>query len=154
MKRLLIYVIVVLTVISGSCKKDSNDDGTPATKMGCKIDGTAWSSTIRYSYHYDSKFSITATTLDGKGIELVIFGDTPGTYKLGLGQIQFSGAYGTIATNDVYAAISGTVVLTKVDITNKTISGTFEFSATKNLTETKTITNGTFNDLSYQDGQN
>lgn len=153
MKRLLIYLIVALTVISESCKKD-NDDGTPATKMSCKIDGATWSSTLRVTQFYDNKFSITGTALDGKVINIVINGNAKGTYQLATGQLGFVATYKAsvaASTNDIYTALTGTVVLTKVE--DNKISGTFLFSAYRptdilNANPLK-ITEGVFNDLEY-----
>lgn len=154
MKRFVIYVFVALTFIAGSCKKDSNDDDTPAatTKMSCKVGGTAWNSSIRITQKVDNKFFITGTSMDGKIITITIIGDTPKTYNLATGQVEFAATYSTSATaTDIYTAISGTVVLTKVDATNKKISGTFQFSALKasDLLNPLSVTEGVFNELGY-----
>lgn len=153
MKKLFIYLIVTLTVIAGSCKKDS-DNGTPAatTKMSCKIDGTTWSSITRYTQFYDNKFIITGTSSDGKVIIITIFGSTQGTYNLQIGELESGATYSpSVLSSVIYASVSGSVVLTKVDTVNKKISGTFQFTATKTneLTSQISITNGEFTDLSY-----
>jgi hypothetical protein len=154
MKKFLIYVIVALTFIAGSCKKDS--DGAPATKMSCKIGGTTWSSTFRVTQFYDNKFSITGTSLDGKIINIIINGKTQNTYQLGIGQLGFVATYKASATTsaeDVYTALTGTVVLTKVDAANKKISGTFQFSAYKPTdilsANPLNVTEGVFSELEY-----
>lgn len=153
MKNLFIYVIVVFTVIAGSCKKDS-DDGSPvaATKMGCKIDGAAWNSVSRVTQYYDNKFIITGTSMDGKVIIITIFGDTQGTYNLQVGELESGATYSpSVLSSVIYASLSGSVVLTKVDKDNKKISGTFQFTAAKanELTNQISITNGEFSDLTY-----
>lgn len=153
MKKFLIYGIVALTFIAGSCKKDSNDDGTPiATKMSCKINGTTWTALSQLTQYYDNKFIITGTSLEGKVIIITILGDTQGTYNLQVGELESGATYSpSVLSNDIYASLSGSVVLTKVDKDNKKISGTFQFTATKtnDLTNQISISNGVFSDLSY-----
>ncbi|HEX2935800.1 MAG TPA: DUF6252 family protein [Bacteroidales bacterium] len=155
MKELLIYVIVALTFIAGSCKKDTNDDGTPVatTKMSCKINGTTWSSITRVTQYYDNKFIISGTSMDGKVIIITILGDTQGTYNLQVGEFESGATYSpsALSPTDIYGSLSGSVVLTKVDKINKKISGTFQFTAAKanDLTNQISITNGEFTDLSY-----
>lgn len=152
MKNLLIYVIVALTFIAGSCKKDSNDDGTPVTKMSCKINGTTWNSLTQITQYYDHKFIITGTSMDGKVIVITIFGDTKGTYNLQVGELESGATYSpSILSTDIYASLSGSVVLSNVDTNNKKISGTFQFTAAKanELNNQISITNGEFSDLSY-----
>jgi hypothetical protein len=56
-----------------------------------------------------------------------------------------------LPATDNYLATTGTVTITSIDETNKKISGTFEFTGKKNLTESVSITNGTFSNLGYQE---
>ncbi len=126
--------------------------------MSCKINGTTWSSSLRVTQLYDNKFSITGTALDGKVINIIINGSAEGTYQLATGQLGFVATYkasATASTEDVYTALTGTVVLTKVDATNNKISGTFLFSAYKPSEilsgNPLKITEGVFSELGYVD---
>jgi hypothetical protein len=75
-------------------------------------------------------------------ITIVFTGFTPATgmYSLGAG----NGDYVVFSPITGYNVTSGTLTLTKVDIANKTVAGTFSFTASDGTT-TVTVSNGQFN---------
>ena len=93
--------------------------------------------------------------LDGKIVEVSIFGDSPGTYELNplqsLTQMQGLWKPDGTSTGQNYVSVRGTASLTEVDTTNKMISGTFEFVAARTINDTVYVQNGAFNKLSYSD---
>lgn len=146
--------IALFTVSLASCSKDGSSS---STKMSALIDGKTWDSSIRVSLLQNGIFTITGTSLTGEIIAITINGSTTGTYTLSVLPVstQCAATYkasATASSSDIYASVSGKVVLTKVDLTSKLISGTFEFTMTlpSSLTSVKSITQGQFNDLSYQ----
>ena len=151
---LKIVCIVFITISVASCNKDSS---SASVKMGASIDGKSWNSSVRVAVLQGNIFTITGTSLTGEIIAITINGETTGAYSLSLlppvagCAASYKASY-TTSTADIWGSITGKVVLTKVDKTNKLISGTFEFSLALPVISlvTKSITQGQFNDLQYQ----
>lgn len=154
-KAFLILSLVSVVVFTISCKKDS--DGT-SPSMKAKVDAVAWESIARYSSVTANNIIITGTSLKGEVIGITVFAGKTGTYTINplAAQVQCSGYYSLdkLSASDSsksYFASEGTVVISSIDVANKKISGTFSFTARipKDLTKTKSITEGTFSNLSY-----
>jgi hypothetical protein len=149
-KRLMV-LLLAFTVVIASCSKDKDDS---VVKLGAKIDGKNWEASVRVTSLTNGVFVITGTSATSQVLAVTINGDATGTYELGIGNAKCAATYkeSALATDaNIYVSASGKVTLTKVDKTNKTISGTFEFIIARSLTDTKTVTAGQFNDLSYTD---
>ncbi len=133
-----------------SCSKDDDDSGAPF--MGASIDGSDWKTITRITVLEDEKFVITGTALNGETIVITIFGTTEGTYELNITSAGCGAIYkesvGT-STEDAYVSVTGEVQLTQVNTSAQEISGTFSFTVARALLNTKTITNGTFQNLAY-----
>ncbi|MEA3444602.1 MAG: DUF6252 family protein [Bacteroidota bacterium] len=148
----LLTITALLTIFSfSSCDKE---DLKIFATMTAKIDGQAWTSSLRTTELLSEKFVITASSLGGELIVITTFGIAEGTYTLSLipTVTEMSAVYKAstdATTEDTYAALEGEIVLTEVDTNEKTISGTFKFSALNLLTETIEITEGKFDDLKY-----
>ena len=154
----LICMAVVMILFSDGCKKA--EELFPS--MSAKIDGTEWSAITKVTTMQSAQFLINGTSSSGEVINVTVFGTSEGTYLLEFNtdtsisvKTQFSGLYkpkGAVSDSSNYIAKEGTVVLSKVDTENKTVSGTFNFTARKtSLTDTSTvnITDGKFEDLKY-----
>lgn len=100
--------------------------------------------------------------VNGEFVTLTINGTTTGTYQLGVqsGISVNAAAYtesntaasGWLASTDGVTS-QGQVVITSIDTVNLKISGIFSFTATNFLlNETKIFTNGSFTNITYQDG--
>ncbi len=153
----LLLILSLFLMIATSCKKDSN--GNPIipginTSMDAKIDGVIWSSITRVTNKNGNTINMIGTSLDGKIIEINIT-PTITTESLAInkdytltGNAFFKKDINASA-NDIYGAISGTVRLSALDLTNKLISGTFSFTAVSISFGTSTITAGTFANVSF-----
>jgi hypothetical protein len=152
MKNMIFVFMITITFLLG-CNKEN--ESTPTMKAS--IDGKAWNADIRATVLSNNKFAITGTNnATGKSISITVLGITEGTYNLDINSFQCEAVYKqsyTTTTDDTYFAYTGTLVLTKVDLSHKRISGTFSFKLKKNLSNTTVIIdNGTFEDLRYTDG--
>ena len=153
MKLIAKSLLVILLVLSAvSCKKD---DSTPSNEMSCLINGKSWNSSIRVSVLQSGVLTVTGTSLLGEIVALTVKGETTGTYTLSLSpaSAQCGATYkasAVPATTDIYASVSGKVVITKFDKTSKIISGTFEFTLANSALTPMNITQGQFNNISYQ----
>ncbi len=166
-------IILVLSFLVLSCSKSDNpasDDNTQsgAGTMSCKIDGVAWSASIpgspipsAYAYFSNQALVIIGTQMKGTDLIVITFQLTnvqgAGEYDLGAGvQNGIRMATVTYTNNSTSSQESygtdlntqepeGEINITKLDLTNKIVSGTFYFKATsdakpgvvKNVTEGK-----------------
>ena len=157
MKKISLIITLFVVLFSlNSCDDDNNTIKNALTaSMSATIDGNSWTAVTRVTVRESGKFNITGTSIDGQVINLTTFSDSVKTYTLQPPtSMQFSGLYNPDATapaTDNYLATTGTVTITSIDETNKKVSGTFEFTGKKNLTESVSITNGTFSNLGYQE---
>lgn len=140
MKR--IFPILLILILS-ACEKDS----IPVYKMTAFINGDAWQCILPVIVVENGKMVITGTSLDGRTLVITVNGINPGTYQLSAaeGLAQCAALYkGSLhaSDDDAFASIDGSVVLTKVDQVNNRVSGTFQFSCFRNLTESVSITQG------------
>jgi hypothetical protein len=86
-------------------------------------------------------------------VVLTIFGNTQNTYEFSLTEQKCALVYKkagiSSSATDIYTGISGKVILTKVDMTNQKISGTFDFTCTGLAIVPIAISGGSFNDLEF-----
>jgi hypothetical protein len=143
MKRIFPFLLILLF---NACEKDS----TSVYKMTAFVNGNAWQCVLPVIVIENDKMIITGTALDGKTIIITVNGIANGTYQLsataGLAQCAalYKGSLGA-SDDDAYVSVEGSVVLTKVDQINKRVSGTFQFSCFRNLTENVLISLGQIN---------
>jgi len=153
MKKIFLTVAVICVVfLASSCKKDSN--GNSANSMSASIGGTQWSALIPAGVLSNGVLVITGTSLTGQSIIVTVYGQTAGTYNLSVipPKAECLGTYKatlTATSEDTYVSTTGSVILTKVDLTNKLVSGTFEFTAANSTLVVKQITAGTFTDVTF-----
>jgi len=168
MKKLLqnLSLVIFIGILVGlsSCKKSSTV--IPLPSMKATIDGAAWVSIFRLSVlnqtQTPANIVITGTptisqTAD-KTLILTIKGIDAGTYNLNAGTLsaQCLIVYKKTSTavensSDYFTSTQATISISKIDKTNKQLSGTF--SATLfavGVPNAVVITNGTFDNLNYQ----
>lgn len=149
-KRLLVLMLAVVSIMV-SCSKDSDSVNN---KLSAKIDGENWNATLRVTNLTGEIFVITGTSTTGEVMVITINGKVPDLYELSLTSLKCNATYKKSAlitsASDIYNSVSGKVNLTKVDIENKKISGTFEFTMAKLSSQTISVSNGSFNDLEFQ----
>lgn len=147
-KRLIILLLGVAFVL-GSCSKDS----VSVNKLSAKIEGKSWNASLRVANLTSNVFVITGTSLTGEVLVLTIVGDKPGLYEFSLTEYKCNATYKKSALStspdDIFTSVSGKINLTKVDLVNKKISGTFDFTLARLALETVSISNGSFNDLEF-----
>ncbi len=150
----LITVAMILVLTMVSCSKDS--DGNPVvTKMSATIKDKSWSTATRVTVLTPTGFTITGTSLTGESLVITTYGAAVGTYDLDANLGSLSGECLCVYTPSImqqsnyYTSTDGTVKLTEVDTTNKTISGSFSFTVYNVTLGTIAIKNGTFSKLSY-----
>lgn len=154
----LVSLGIAMILFTG-CKKD-DDDNVVLTKMTANIDGKAWTSTTRVTVKNNTGFVITAqqisTTLVTSSLVININGSTPGKYEVGLSGNSCLATYmpNVSTASDSYISATGSVELTEVNTSDKTISGTFSFKCAKLSLLTVDITNGTFTKMKYTDSSN
>lgn len=172
-KKFFLISLLTFCILTFGCKKEENPvdagDGEPtqigAGTMSCKVDGQNWSSTsfpgapgayaIVTTLGNVKQFNIVGQSIgmtNQSTITFELYGiNATGEYKLGerdvggaVGNASFSDQSGEYRTTSD-TAYSGKVNVLKLDLNNKIISGTFEFTARKgNTSEKRVITNGKF----------
>ncbi len=149
MGKKLVVLLVAVTLVMASCKKDSDT----INKLSAKISGKSWVANIRVTNLTGSVFTITGTSLTGEMVVMTIFGDTPDTYEFSINEQKCALVYKKAGINssasDIYTGISGKVILTKVDMANRKISGTFDFTCSGLAIIPLAISGGSFNDLEF-----
>ena len=145
-----------------SCSKDSKTSN-PVTsnpevetaisnKVTCSYSGSlngSFASYLSMNNGYENNFSLTGSSIDGKVVDLLIYGysETPNSYSVSTSastgaSISFSTISASGAAN--YILTSGSVNITK--ITSKAIEGTFSGATSSDPSSANylKITNGTF----------
>lgn len=146
----LIAISILTLFIFEGCKKDSNT--VVNSKMTATIDDEKWSS-ITTSATDGVALSIRGVSESGDYILISIFdGLDEGTYILD--QYSFSvGVYeegGAGYTTNATSSGGGKVIVTDVDYTDHTISGTFSFDVVGLGTgDIKSINDGVFTEIQY-----
>lgn len=139
-------------LMTAGCKKDSN---ILISKMTASINGDSWASTGQVTVKNDKGFVITGTqinnSLETSTLVLKINGFTTGTYNVISTTNSCLATYTPKVTDatDSYISVTGTITLTEVNTSDKTISGTFEFYCTNLSIQIAQITNGRFTGLKY-----
>lgn len=175
--RYFFSLLIIVTLFFAGCKKEENpvsgDTGGGNTQTGtgtmsCKIDGEKWEATQIPGSPYPAAYaiygsqggttylSITGTQLSGNTASTILINlynvQGTGDYDLGVLGTKYGIASIGYSTGQGYATGVGTsavgkVTITKLDLTNKIASGTFNFTAVGNVggaTGTKNVTEGKF----------
>ncbi len=145
-----------MLVFSTSCKKDettTEEDNPPTSQMTAKIDGETWTATTTIAQIGNGILNITGLAANGETLTITLIGTEAKTYTLdqlgteGVAAYIPSGATNSYTTNGNPNA-GGTVIITKINLTDSIVSGTFQFVAveTMNIDE-KDITEGSFSNI-------
>ncbi len=181
-KLLLSLLLVVALVSTGCKKQEENpvsgntgggNTQTGAGTMSCKIDGENWEATQVPGSPYPAAYAVYGSQGGTAYLGIIgtqLSGNTASTVSINLYNVQGTGDYdlGVIGTKYGIASIGysggqgfstgigssaiGKVTITKLDLTNKIASGTFNFTAvgmTGGATGTKNVTEGKF-DVKWQ----
>jgi hypothetical protein len=155
-KSLTACLLLIVLVTAFGCKKDDNGTTTPGFSV--KIDGTAWTSGYNLSY-YSSALNITVITntnaTSQEQIQVGFVGNDVGTYNFSADVPEIFGIFSILTSSgDGYASYFtenpvGQIVISEVDKTNHTITGTFHFEGYNIDGLKKTFTEGKFTKLTY-----
>lgn len=163
------FTIVVFTLTS--CSSDDSSENSSQFAMTAKINGVLYElnnpfgtnedSRRIFGYNYnqnDNDYIIlqgsSILNVNSLGIEINIFINRndlkTGTYSVGVDTDEVTTHIDLIdlTTNPTESTISGSITITDIDSTNKTIKGTFEFNSADepdvNATVNSVVTEGTF----------
>jgi hypothetical protein len=159
-----VFIVIVVSIFG--CKKEAVPSQNGANTMSAKVKGNKWSKKSCFScigggsgltVNYDdiNFFGISGQNNDQNiTVTFVIKSlKSTGVYELGSEENNFAQVYNNNEKISYYTSSlsTGKVIVTKLDLANKIISGTFEFiAADKNNSVNKvSVTSGNF-DVTYQ----
>lgn len=165
--RLLMCLLMAFSIIS--CQKEVSEEtlngGSSNGVKGVlkmKIDGVQWvADQVATASIMNGYINITGVSKDKKYFTITLLDDEVKTYTVnpvvaeGVGALSDSAefntnSYATVQGDDP-ALAGGTVTVSKIDETKKTISGTFQFKLYREEDGgQKVITEGIFEDLTYE----
>jgi hypothetical protein len=163
----LLPVFTFLIFLNVSCSKDDDVKVAPVGGMIATVDNVSWTSSQPVAIIYDGNISITGIGADGSEIVITVKGATKGKFTISGtlmsvpdNLLSFTPANASI-DNPTYSstyleeASVGEVVISEIDETKKTISGTFTSKIMRMTPEEKTIIvkSGSFNEVAYTTGQ-
>jgi len=120
--------------------------------------GTTWTATTAQALISGNLISISGVKANGEGFGFLVEGNTTGTYPANTNLLAYTPAgsdYGYWSTNfDNPQENTGSITVTNINTTNKTISGTFNFKGYWSDTSVTSIlpvqfTNGIFQNIPY-----
>lgn len=152
MKKIVPFLLV--SIILSSCSLEKIIDEL-SPDMTANIDGKAWQANAQYTQIESNTFIITGTTINGETLVITTFGTSEDVYELNLGSAGCAAVYKESAESsedDTYIGATGTVVISSVNTTQKTINGTFTYTVVRGIDDMITISDGQFKDLKYTEG--
>ena len=166
-----VFLSVILAFFLPSCQKEADFDpsgnpstpGSPAAVSGsfkAKVNGAQWTANkVSTAARFGGVINITGISTDRKLITMTLTDSGVHRYILSDATINVAALvdsteanpYGYTSNSGVYPTESGGEVnITSIDVTNKTISGTFSFKLFRQGDGgKKTITEGSFTNVTY-----
>lgn len=150
-----------------SCSEDDVKIAA-AGQMIATVENQAWSSSSAAALIYDGNIAITGESADGSQTVLFVGSSVTGTFSVSgaLGSapeniVSFTPANANVTTNPTYSSTYsaksgiGEIIITEIDQTNKTITGTFNCKVSRFLPEEKEIEmkSGSFTKIPYTEDQ-
>lgn len=160
-------IVLFITTLIASCTYEPVDGNVePDPDSGgngeygvfkADFNGSTWTAKETEAIISGNFIQIAAINSKGENFGIMIEGSTAGTYAANVNIVSYSPAgteYGYLAINDNNPSENtGSVIITSINTTNKTISGTFHFkgywSDVPNAKAPITFTNGVFKDIPY-----
>jgi len=151
----ILFILVVLSLMA--CHKESVTN--PPWEITANIDGRPWKANQQiFSHIIGGYIMISGSDSSGRSINLSLKGSVAGTYPLGKNRessasysdsLSDTPLFSTGWSNDTTLA-GGTVVITSINTSNRTITGTFSFNAyNDSLGYNKAITQGVIRNLPF-----
>lgn len=146
-------------LILSSCKKkeevqpQTNNPSTNSTTaiMKATKDGSAWQATTVSASIMNGRIAISGMT-STDSLTFSLEGDTTGTYGCYIwtqsAAVYGNGGYGDYATNQ--STTGGEIIVTEINTTDSTISGTFSFTVERNYDQSSVVfENGIFTNIPF-----
>jgi hypothetical protein len=161
--RLLMCWMVISSMVSCQKELSKENGGNPSNVNGVlkmKIDGTQWvADKVATATIENGTLTITGLDNGGKSLHIELVDNGAANYSLNQQTVDYATVTDTKETNPIAYATDegqgsndagGEVIVTNIDQTNKTISGTFSFKAYRDADSKQlVITEGSFEDLEY-----
>ncbi|MEM6516681.1 MAG: DUF6252 family protein [Bacteroidota bacterium] len=157
----LIFLFLILTSIF-SCSDDGGENVDTSPSFSYNLDGDTITLTTFSAFVFNGNIGITGQDVDGNNtISIGLAADSEGTFAITTDPNNTSPipalAYIPMGTSSLGAFVadpnqsgSGTLTISNVDTANETISGTFSFTGSNNLSSVSfEIENGIFNNIPY-----
>jgi len=169
MKKSMAHIITGLALLFlFACSKEKSFEkpgslpaGSTAGDFTAKVNNVAWSAADNQkgASVISGIINITGVSSDNKQISMTLNGSAIGTYLLNQTTLS-AGTYidGNASNTFAYATnqgvdttqAGGKVIVTEIDATNKTISGTFQFKVFRDMdSQQQVINEGIFNKIPY-----
>jgi len=144
------YFIMLASVmaLTFGCKKDDADSAKAS--FSAKVEGTVWAAaniTAMYQTGSNATSITTFGTMPSEQITLHFIGSETGTYTFGDLNLASAVIGGNTFTTMFSDNPTGAIVITKYDMTNKKISGTFTFSGDNMDGDVFEVTEGKFENV-------
>lgn len=169
--KLLAGIFLILTAFTfTSCDNEPIDPNIDLDDFENPVNGPAvfkadfsgetWTASATQAIKSNNLISIGGAKADGSAFSILISGSTPGTYPANTNIVAYTPAgseFGYWSVNSLNPTDdTGSVVITSINTTNHTISGTFSFKGYWSDASTTSIlpvefTNGVFTNIPYQD---
>lgn len=144
--------------VDGNVEPDPDSGGNGESGIfKADFNGSTWAAKETEAIISGNFIQIAAINSKGENFGIMIEGSTVGAYAANVNLVSYSPAgteFGYLAINDNNPdENTGSVIITSINTTNKTISGTFQFkgywSDVPNTKAPITFTNGVFKDIPY-----
>lgn len=138
----------LVLILATGCGDDPASGTTANGSIGAKVGGGAWAATNVQSTWTSNVLQIGGSEISGannRQININVMASAPGTYQVNpFAGVIASYTEGSGSSVKIFSGTSGQVVISTISSTGAT--GTFSFSATESQggTETRSITEGTF----------
>lgn len=150
----IILALVVFSIFAQSCKKDEKTvtPTTPTTGITAKINGKSFtddSTTEAFKNSTISTSIYAINTAETSSIGIGFGAVSTGTFTIGSGNHGATyKAYDINGNDTIYSATQGSFIISKYDLINNKLSGTFSFTAVNSATgRTVSITEGVITDI-------
>jgi|688.fasta_scaffold00911_40 hypothetical protein len=150
----IILALVVFSVFAQSCKKDEKTTNpvTPTVGITTKINGKSFTDDSTTEAFKNSTISTSIFAINTAGTSSIGIGFgtvSAGTFTIGSGNNGATyKAYDINGNDTIYSATQGLFIISKYDLLNNKLSGTFSFTAVNSATgRTVSITEGVITDI-------
>jgi hypothetical protein len=146
----LISILLVILVFTFGCKKDKDETTGSTASFSAKVEGTMWPAAIIMATHFTNGNLTTITaagSVPSDQISLDIKGSGTGTFIMNDNNMGSVTIGNSSFTSMFSSNPAGQVVITKYDVENKLISGTFYFTGEDINGKVYHVTEGKFENV-------